>query len=53
MGALIGTITLAFSIPIAQPLIYLMGSPELAVIIFWGLTMIACLAGRVLGLSVP
>lgn len=46
MGALIGTLTLAFSIPIAQPLIYLLGSPELAVIIFWGLTMIAVLAGR-------
>ena len=46
MGALIGTLTLAFSVPIAQPLIYLLGSPELAVIIFWGLTMIAVLAGR-------
>ncbi|MBI4523382.1 MAG: tripartite tricarboxylate transporter permease [Deltaproteobacteria bacterium] len=46
MGALIGTIMLFFSVPIAQPLIYLLGSPELAVIIFWGLTMIACLAGR-------
>jgi TctA family transporter len=46
LGALIGTVTLAFSIPVAQPLIYLLGSPELAVIIFWGLTMIAVLAGR-------
>jgi TctA family transporter len=46
MGALIGTLTLAFCVPIAQPLIYLLGSPELAVIIFWGLTMIAVLAGR-------
>jgi len=42
----IGTIMLALSIPVAQPLIYLLGSPELAVIIFWGLTMIAVLAGR-------
>ncbi len=46
LGALIGTFTLALAIPLAQPLIYLMGSPELAVIIFWGLTMIAVLAGR-------
>lgn len=46
MGALIGTILLALSIPIAQPLILLLGSPELTVIIFWGLTMIAVLAGR-------
>lgn len=46
IGAVIGTIMLALSIPVAQPLIYLLGSPELAVIIFWGLTMIACLAGR-------
>ncbi|MBI4529624.1 MAG: tripartite tricarboxylate transporter permease, partial [Deltaproteobacteria bacterium] len=46
MGAVIGTFTLALAIPVAQPLIYLLGSPELAVIIFWGLTMIACLAGR-------
>ena len=46
MGALIGTITLAICIPIAQPLIYLLGSPELTIIIFWGLTMIAVLAGR-------
>src|SRR3990170_917661 len=46
MGAVIGTIMLALSIPVAQPLIYLLGSPELAVIIFWGLTMIAVLAGR-------
>ena len=46
MGAVIGTVMLALSIPVAQPLIYLLGSPELAVIIFWGLTMIAVLAGR-------
>ena len=46
IGAVIGTIMLALSIPVAQPLIYLLGSPELAVIIFWGLTMIAVLAGR-------
>jgi len=46
LGAVIGTILLALSIPVAQPLIYLLGSPELAVIIFWGLTMIAVLAGR-------
>jgi TctA family transporter len=45
MGALIGTIVLGLSIPVAQPLIYLLGSPELAVIIVWGLTMIAVLAG--------
>jgi TctA family transporter len=46
MGSLIGTITLAFCIPLAQPLIHLMGAPEMAVFIIWGLTMIAVLAGR-------
>jgi TctA family transporter len=46
MGAVIGTIVLALTIPIAQPLILLLGSPELTIIIFWGLTMIAVLAGR-------
>jgi len=46
MGAVIGTIMLALSIPLAQPLILLLGSPELTIIIFWGLTMIAVLAGR-------
>jgi len=46
IGAVIGTIMLALSIPLAQPLILLLGSPELTVIVFWGLTMIAVLAGR-------
>jgi putative tricarboxylic transport membrane protein len=46
MGSLIGTITLAFCIPLAQPLIHLMGAPEMAVFIIWGLTMIGVLAGR-------
>ncbi|MBI2985139.1 MAG: tripartite tricarboxylate transporter permease, partial [Deltaproteobacteria bacterium] len=46
MGALIGTFTLAVAIPVAQPLIYMLGSPQLAVIILWGLTMIAVVSGR-------
>ncbi len=46
MGALIGTFTLAFAIPLAKPLIYLMGSPELFVVVLWGLSMVAVLAGR-------
>jgi TctA family transporter len=45
MGALIGTFTLAFAIPLAKPLIYLMGSPELFVVVLWGLSMVAVLAG--------
>jgi putative tricarboxylic transport membrane protein len=46
MGCLIGTFTLAAAIPAAKPLIYLMGSPELFVIMLWGLSMVAVLAGR-------
>jgi TctA family transporter len=46
MGALIGTFTLAVAIPAAKPLIYLMGSPELFVVVLWGLSMVAVLAGR-------
>ncbi len=45
MGALIGTLTLMVAIPAARPLIYLMGSPELFVIMLWGLSMVAVLAG--------
>jgi TctA family transporter len=45
MGALIGTFTLVAAIPAAKPLIYLMGSPELFVIMLWGLSMVAVLAG--------
>ncbi len=45
MGSLIGTVTLAFAIPIAKPLIYMLGSPELFVIVLWGLTMVSLLAG--------
>lgn len=46
MGCLIGTATLMVAIPLARPLIYLMGSPELFVVMLWGLSMIAVLAGR-------
>jgi len=46
MGCLIGTFTLACAIPAARPLIYLMGSPELFVVMLWGLSMVAVLAGR-------
>jgi putative tricarboxylic transport membrane protein len=46
MGAVIGTFTLALAIPAARPLIYLMGSPELFVVVLWGLSMVAVLAGR-------
>ena len=46
MGCIIGTLTLALAIPAARPLIYLMGSPELFVVMLWGLSMVAVLAGR-------
>jgi TctA family transporter len=46
MGCLVGTFTLALAIPAARPLIYLMGSPELFVVMLWGLSMVAVLAGR-------
>jgi len=34
------------AIPVTRPLIYLMGSPELFVVMLWGLSMVAVLAGR-------
>jgi len=46
MGCLIGTLTLALAVPATRPLIYLMGSPELFVVMLWGLSMVAVLAGR-------
>ncbi|HUC98606.1 MAG TPA: tripartite tricarboxylate transporter permease [Candidatus Polarisedimenticolaceae bacterium] len=46
MGCLVGTFTLAMAIPVAKPLIYLMGAPELFVVVLWGLSMVAVLAGR-------
>src|SRR5689334_4517800 len=46
LGCLIGTFTLALAIPVAKPLIYLMGSPELFVVVLWGLSMVSVLAGR-------
>ena len=46
MGCLVGTFTLALAIPAAKPLIYLMGAPELFVVVLWGLSMVAVLAGR-------
>jgi TctA family transporter len=46
LGCLIGTFTLIIALPAAKPLIYLMGSPELFVIMLWGLSMVAVLAGR-------
>ena len=47
MGSLIGTFTLALTIPVAKPLINLMGSPELFVIVLWGLSMVSVLAGPI------
>ncbi|MBM4259985.1 MAG: tripartite tricarboxylate transporter permease [Deltaproteobacteria bacterium] len=46
LGCLIGTATLIVAVPAAKPLIYLMGSPELFVIMLWGLSMVAVLAGK-------
>ena len=46
LGCLVGTLTLALAIPATRPLIYLMGSPELFVVMLWGLSMVAVLAGR-------
>jgi TctA family transporter len=46
MGSLIGTLTLAVAIPVARPLIYLLGSPELFIVMLWGLSMVSVLAGR-------
>jgi TctA family transporter len=46
MGCLIGTLTLVIAVPAAKPLIYLMGSPELFVVMLWGLSMVAVLSGR-------
>src|SRR5262245_13126132 len=45
MGCLIGTLNLALAIPVSRPLIYLMGSPELFVVLLLVLSMVAVLAG--------
>jgi TctA family transporter len=45
-GAIIGTLTLAAAIPVATPIVLLFGSPELFVVVLWGLSMVAVLAGR-------
>ncbi|TMA09325.1 MAG: tripartite tricarboxylate transporter permease [Deltaproteobacteria bacterium] len=45
LGSLIGTLTLALAIPVAKPLIYLLGSPELFIVVLWGLTTVALLVG--------
>ncbi|MGH7488477.1 MAG: tripartite tricarboxylate transporter permease, partial [bacterium] len=39
-------ITLAFAIPLAKPLVNLLGSPELFIVAVWGLSMVALLSGR-------
>lgn len=46
LGTIITTLALVTVIPIAQPLVFLMGSPQLFVVALWGLTMVAVLAGR-------
>jgi TctA family transporter len=46
LGSLIGTVTLALAVPVAKPLINLLGSPELFVVVLWGLAMVSLLAGR-------
>ncbi|MDP2643448.1 MAG: tripartite tricarboxylate transporter permease [Desulfobacterales bacterium] len=46
MGSLIGTFTLILAVPVAKPLIHLMGSPELFVLVLWGLSMVSILSGR-------
>src|ERR1041385_6372127 len=43
-GCPLRTLTLALAIPVAKPLIYLMGSPELFVVVLWGLSMVSVLA---------
>jgi TctA family transporter len=46
LGSLIGTLTLALAVPVAKPLVNLLASPELFVVVLWGLSMISLLAGR-------
>jgi len=46
MGSIIGTFMLVLAIPVAKPLISLLGSPELFVVVLWGLTMVSMFAGR-------
>ncbi len=45
LGSLVGTLTLAAAIPVAQALILFLGSPELFVVSLWGLSMVSVLAG--------
>ena len=45
LGSLVGTLTLAAAIPVAQALILFLGSPELFVVTLWGVSMVSVLAG--------
>jgi len=45
LGSLVGMLTLACAIPVAQALILFLGSPELFIISLWGLSMVSVLAG--------
>ncbi len=45
LGSLVGTLTLAAAIPVAQALILFLGSPELFVVSLWGVSMVSVLAG--------
>ena len=45
LGSLVGTLTLAAAVPVAQALILFLGSPELFVVSLWGVSMVSVLAG--------
>lgn len=45
LGGLFGIVVLGVTIPILRPLVLLIGAPELLVLILWGISTVAILAG--------
>ncbi|MCH8916578.1 MAG: hypothetical protein E2O90_03185 [Alphaproteobacteria bacterium] len=46
MGGLFGAVVFLFSIPIVTPLVLLFGSPELLMLVLWGLSAVGILSGN-------
>lgn len=46
LGALFGVIIFIVALPVMKPLVLILGSPELLVLIIWGLSAVAVLGGK-------
>jgi putative tricarboxylic transport membrane protein len=46
LGALFGAVVFAIALPVMRPLVLALGSPELLMLVVWGLSAVALLGGR-------